>query len=309
MIKPFLVSLLCTLLATTYSLTQELDCEITIDQQSLTGITSEARENLINFAQQVKQYMNSTHWTKENLSGERIKCILQVTFLGAQNDNHYSAKAFIGSQRPIYKSDRNTALARILDDKWEFDYIRNQSFIHDETHFDPLLSFLDFYANVIIGYDFASGDFGFSKPGGGAPYLQKATEIINRARNVGGAGKGWEISSRGTYSRVQLIEELLNPKYNDFREVVLQYHYRGLDLLYKDPVKARKNMLSALEKLGNLQDKINQASLIIRLFFEAKYLEIAQQFLEDADPSIYQKLVKIDRSHQSTYDEYSKKRK
>src|SRR5216684_5141438 len=158
---------------------QELDCDVSIDPLSLTGLSGQARENLVDFSGQVKQYLTTYHWTKEDLGGEKIRCTIQFTFLGAQNDNHYSVKTFVGAQRPIYKSAQSTPLIRLLDDKWDFDYIRSQAFVHDDVRFDPLMSFLDFYANVIIGYDFDSGDFEFSKPSAGTPYFQRALEIIN----------------------------------------------------------------------------------------------------------------------------------
>jgi hypothetical protein len=278
---------------------QEIDCDVSINTQQ---VPAEARENLVDFAQQIKQYLNSYQWTKENLGGEKIKCSIDISFLGSPKDNHYTAQAFIGSQRPIYKSERSTAVLRVLDDKWEFDYIRYQPLSHNDFRFDPLLSFLDFYVYLILGFDFDT-----YRIADGTQYFQKAIEIVNKARGTSNAGTGWDISSQSTYQRGQLVEEILNPKFRDLREAVYKYHYKGLDLLYKNPSKATKNIFSALEKIGNLQTKINQRSLAMRVFFDTKYLEIAEVFLNNEDHSIYPKLAKIDPSHQKSYEEYSKK--
>src|SRR5512143_4124793 len=156
---------------------QELDCNVTIDMEQL---TSEARENLAEFVSQIRQYMNGYHWTKEGIEGDKIQCTIQIKILGSSAQNHYTAQAFIGSQRQIYRLGRNSAMLRILDDKWDFDYTRNQSLTHDEYRFDPLLSFLDFYGNVIIGYEFDS-----YKPDDGTQFFQKALEIVNKTRSVG----------------------------------------------------------------------------------------------------------------------------
>src|ERR1051326_5115915 len=210
---------------------QELDCDITFT--NLETLPAGSRDNLTDFISQAKQYINSYHWTQEDLGSVRIKCSMNISFQSATN-NHYVVQAFIGSQRPIFKSDKNTAFVRLLDDSWEFDYVRGQPFNHNESHFDPLLSFMDFYAYIILGYDFDS-----YKSGDGTPYFQKASDIANRA--LGSASTGWDVSSQGTYSRGQLIEELTNSKFHDFREAVYRYHYRGLDLLYTDDTRARKN--------------------------------------------------------------------
>ena len=172
---------------------------------------------------------------------------------------------------------------------------------HDESRFDPLMSLLDFYAYVILGYDFDT-----YKAGDGTQFFQKAGEILNKARNTGG-GKGWDLPTQAAYSRAGLIDELVTPKYYDIREASFRYHYRGLDLLYKDDAKARKAIFSALEKISNLQAKINQRSLLIRLFFETKYLEISEVFQRDPDLTVYTRLSKIDPAHQTSYEEYSKK--
>ncbi len=286
--------ILVTLLSVSSLLSQEIECEITIDTQQL---TAEARENLVDFLPQIKEYINSYRWTKDGIgNAEKIKCTINILFQATPRDNRYIAQAFIGSSRPIYKTDRSTASLRLLDDKWEFDYFRYQPLTHDNYRFDPLLSFLDFYVYLILGYDFDS--YG---PEDGTPYFQKAIEIVNKAGSVGLAGKGWDISGQATYQRGALVDELLNPKFRDLRESIYRYHYKGLDLLQKDPIKARKAIFSSLEKIDKLLDKVNRRSTATRVFFDTKYLEIAETFQQDPDKSLLDKLCKIDPSHQKAY--------
>jgi len=297
--KFFLVILtfLCTLSA--LCIAQEIECKVSANVEPL---NAQAKENLTDFVEQIERYINTYRWVDEDLGAEKIYCTMTINFQASPRDNHYIAQAFIGSSRPMYKLDRSTAVTRFKDESWEFDYIRFQSLSHNDYRFDPLLSFIDFYMYVILGYDFDT-----YKAGDGTPYFQKAVEIINRARGASGAGRGWEINPQSNYTRAQLIDELLNPRFRDLREAMHIYHYKGLDLLYKNVIKARKNILAALEKVGKLQTKINQPSLTIRLFFETKHLEIADTFLEDPDLTVYARLAKIDPTHQKTYKEYSKK--
>jgi len=284
LLKPALAIPLCLFLSSARLFAQEIDCDVRITNKE--ALTAQARENLSEFLPQITQYINSYRWTREELANLKIKCTIDISFQGSPRDNHYSVQAFIGSQRPIYKLDRNTAVVRILDDSWEFDYVRSQPFIHNEGRYDGLLSVLDFYMYLILGYDFET-----YKAGDGTPYFQKALDIANLSR----AGVGWDSPSPAVYSRGRLIDDLMNVKFLDFREALYRYHFRGLDLLYKDEARARKNIFRALDKIGKLQEKLNVPSLVIRAFFDAKYQEITEIFLKDPDREIFCQTLK-DRS-------------
>jgi hypothetical protein len=284
-------------------LAQEFDCQITLNDESL---TAEARENLSDFVQQLKDYVNSHKWTDENFGEDKIKCSIEIFIQGAPRDNHYVAQAFIGSQRPINRMNQNSGVLRLKDDKWEFDYIRFQPLMHDDYRFDPLLSFIDFYMYLILGSDYDTFDKAGDK---GTKYLQKAFEIANKGRSAGAASTGWEPSTQTTYSRSTYVEELLNPRMRELREAIYRYHYRGLDYLNSKPDKAKQSVFAAIESIGNLQSKINQRSLTIKVFFDTKYMEIADLFLDFSDPLVYSKIVRVDPAHQSTYEEYERKRR
>lgn len=271
---------------------QEIDCTVSINTELL---TSEARENLQEFADQLQNYVNSYRWTNEDIAPEKISCTFNISFQGSPRQNRYTAQVFVGSQRRIYNSESNTALLRVLDDKWEFEYLRGQQIIHDETVFDPLVSFMDYYVYMIIGLDFES-----YQPGAGVPYLQKAMNVVNTARS---GGKGWELGSPSTYSRGQLVDEWLSAKFQDLRSALYRYHYIGLDYLYHDEAKAKRNILAALRQIGKLQSEINQPSQAIKIFFDTKYLEIAETFRNYDDLTVFDTLIEVDPAHKQTYDE------
>ncbi len=271
---------------------QELECSVTINTELL---TAEARDNLEDFVDQVQNYINSYTWTDEDLGSQKIQWTVSISFQGSPSQNRYSAQAFIGSQRPVYGSEKNTALLRVLDDRWEFTYQRGQQMLHDETNFNSLLSFLDFYSYVIVGLDFES-----YREGDGLPYLEKAMNVINTAR---AGGKGWAAESPNTYSRGQYIDELLSGKYEQVRSAIFRYHYLGLDLMYHDEEKARRNMLTALNKIGRVTSETNQPSQVVKIFFDTKYLEIAETFRNDPDPAVFDTLMAIDPAHRQTYED------
>lgn len=285
---------------------QELDCEVTINTQQL---TSEALDNLSDFVTQVKQYLNNTRWTKDDFGNDRIKCTLNIFFRGSPSTGRYTAQIFIGSQRKIWNlktkkpSEKSSAVLRIFDDSWEFSYTRGMPLAHNEYRFDALTSFLDFYAYLILGFDYDSYE-----SLAGTPHFQKALDILNLSRSAG-TPKGWEFPGSGTYSRTRLIDELMNQKFSDFREALYAYHSEGLDQLTRDSSVAYAKILEAVDSIGKLKKRINQRSVAIKTFFDSKYLELCELFLQCPDEGVYKKFSLIDPTHQKSYEEYREKRK
>jgi len=279
---------------------QELDCEVTVNYES---IPSTNKEYLADFAREVKTYLNSYKWTNEDLEGEKIKCSLSIFFLTASGTNGYSAQVFVGSQRLIYQSDRKmTAVVRILDDKWDLAYERNQPIYHNEYRFDPLASVLDFYAYVIIGFDFDTHE-----ALSGTPFFQKASNIVNLGASTS-FSRGWT-KTTGTYTRAGLTEELLNSRYSSLRQGMYDYHFNGLDLMASDRRGAFQTIVNVLDQFAEFKSTEGTSVLFIRIFFDTKYLELADLFTDYWDPEIYTKLNAIDPSHQRYYDDYRNKRK
>jgi len=279
---------------------QELDCDVTVNYES---VPSTNKEYLIDFVREVRTYMNSYKWTNEDLEGEKIKCSLSIFFTSASGATGYSAQVFVGSQRLIYQGDgKMTAVFRIKDDMWDFVYEKNQPLYHNEYRFDPLASVLDFYAYVIIGFDFDSHE-----PLSGTPFFQKASNIVSLGASTN-FSRGWT-KSTGTYTRVGLIEELLNSRYAPLRQGLHDYHFNGLDLLASDRREAFQTIINVLDLFADFKTTEGTGVLYTRIFFDTKYLELADLFTDYWDPEIYTKLNAIDPSHQRYYEEYRNKRK
>ncbi len=271
---------------------QELEFDVSIDAQQLPTAN---KEYVTHFAEEVKKYLNDFRWTTEDYLGEKIHCTMSIFFLSGSPDNRYSVRVFIGSQRPIYRSNKGTLTLRILDDKWEFSYIPGQGFRHNETQFDPLLSFLDFYACLIIGYDTDT----FSEMGG-TQYFQRASDIA--ARGASENSKGWPKGGTG-YTRQQIIEDLLNSKYAPIRKALFIYHFHGLDMLETNQNRGLDNMLYAIDLIGKAQKAENTALPLARIFFEAKYQEIADRFANYPDRSVIGRFADYDPTHKRDYDQ------
>jgi hypothetical protein len=276
---------------------QEVECAIQVTYEA---VATTHKELLRDFAADITNYINSHKWGPDDL-GEKIKCTMNVFIQSAVGQNRYVAQVFIGSQRRINKSERSSAVVRLFDDFWEFTYIQNRPINHNPQSFNDLTSFLDFYIFLIIGYDYDTYENLL-----GTQFFQKASEVANIARSSG--ARGWE-QKTGSFNRMQLIDEILNPRFTPVRTALHTYHSAGLDVWSSDSAKAFNNILRAVESIGKTRKQVNPRNLFIKTFFETKYLELADLFSTYPDPSVYRKLWTVDPVHQQTYEEYLKKRK
>lgn len=292
----------CSLLFPQALFSQEMNCDVTVNVEQ---IPSAARDLLRNFETDVERYLNTFRWTDEDFGGEKIHWTMEIFFLSAApTENRYSAQVFVGSRRPVYKgndkTEKETVILRVLDERWEFEYISNKPLYHDEYQFDPLADFFDFYAYLIIGSDLETY-ISFS----GSKYFQKALNICSQAATSSFA-RGWQDQS-ANYSRFSVADELMNLKYQPFLLAFNKYHFNGIDLLATDPLQGLDQMLQAVESIAEIRTKQNPRSLLVKTFFDTKYQEIAESFLRYPDRSVYRRLSAADPNHQITYQEYALK--
>jgi hypothetical protein len=285
--------LLIVLIPFSISFPQELNCIVTVNYEGL-GVKN--RELLVDFANIVESYMNTTQFTGEAWDGQKIDCQFTIFFTGASNETDYSAQVVIVSTRPIFKSTRQSPMLTISDANWSFKYVPGQALYANQSTFDPLTSFLDFYANIIIGFDWETwADLG------GTPYFKKAFDIINLS--VGNQFKnGWEQSS-ASYSKWGLCNDLLNDKYRAFREAFYVYHY-GVDEFQVNKKDAQDKIVELVNVLGEMQTKVGiNNSVLIKQFFDTKNGEIVDLLKDYPDNKIFERLKKIDPPHAAKYSE------
>jgi len=272
---------------------QELNCQVTVN---VDNISSADRDYLRNFRSDIERYLNNTHFTNENLYGDKVNVSMTIFFTQVTGPNRYRAEAVIGSTRPIYvgndESDSVTQVLRLKDTQWEFPYVPNQRIYFDEYTFDPLTDFLDFYAFVIIGFDLDT-----YKPLDGARVFEKALNTATAALSTSFAST-WQSTSG--YSRYGLAQELNNPRNQPILQAYYTYHFDGIDLLATENKKGLDNILGALESIYSVRQQ-NPVSLLVKMVFDAKAKEIAKIFLSYPDASVYDKLATFDPEHRTDY--------
>lgn len=274
---------------------QELDATVVVNLEQL---PTASRERVDNFKTQVQDYLNNTKFTGQSWQGEKIKCTFNIFFTGSSDEVTYTTQLVVTSQRIIENTLLNSLMMTILDNSWQFKYQKNQSMYFNQTDFDPLTSLLDYYAYIIIGFD---ADSYYSL--GGTDYFQKALDICVR----GGSSqfsKGWQ-SDSSPFNRRSLVDNLLNAKYQQFRQDYFDYHYNGIDL-FRDPKthdQALKNIVKLITDLYSAKDQIDTRNVLMKVFFDAKAGEIVEYLKNYPDKSIFETLKKLDPPHTSKYDE------
>lgn len=271
---------------------QELEASVVMNYDQLETVS---KDRLMNFARAMEDYLNGNRFTREEWEGDPIKCTFNVFFTGA-SETKYRAQVVITSQRPIYKTTQNSLMMRVQDQNWSFNYENGQSMYFNQTNFDPLTSFLDFYAYIIIGLDMDS----FYELGG-TDYFSKALDIAVLGSSTQ-YKEGW-ISSSSAYNRRGLVDDLLNAKYQQFRQDYFDYHYNGLDLQTEGRHLTQEAIVSLIKDLEKIRAKIDSRSVLMKVFFEAKSGEICDYLKDYPDESIFESLKRIDPQHITKYNE------
>jgi hypothetical protein len=273
---------------------QELDARVTINYEQL---PTQQKERLENFKMDVENYLNNTKFTDINWDGPKIVCNFNIFFTRGTAEMRYAAQAVITSQRPIYNSESSSLMLNVFDTKWDFTYEQGQAMYFVPSAFRPLVSFLDFYAYVIIGIDFDS--YGPDALGGN-DFFNKAIEIAVRGGSSS-FSEGWALESTA-YNRRTLVEELMNANFQQFRIDLMNYHYNGLDIYQEDKIAAQENIIELINNIDKKKDKINPRSVLMRVFFDTKAKEIIDYLKDYPDKSIFETLKRIDYANISKYD-------
>lgn len=280
------------------SFAQQIEASVTVNYEA---VQTSNKDLLQDFKPDIEAYLNNYQWNDQGDIHEKIKCNFDIFIKGVVGENRYSAQMFIGSKRKLYKSEKTSAVLRLFDETWEFTYVRNRVINHNSHTFTDLASVLDFYVFVIIGYDYDT----YEKLSG-TPFLQRAADVASLGRSSG--QKGW-LPSKSGYSRVQFIDELNDNKFAPVRSASYIYHFAGLDSLAVNPGRGWSNILRALDIIAKTKASVDPRNVVIRSFFDTKYLEISETFFSYPNQDVYIKFSNIDPSHQKTYDEYLKKRR
>jgi hypothetical protein len=242
----------------------------------------------------IDEYMNKHRWTEDTFQeNEQIECAIQVLFQEALSLTSFTARLIVVSRRPTYNTTHSSVVVQFNDDNFQFNYAQGQPLVFNLEQYDPLASVLDFYAYVMLGYDYDT----FSELGG-TPYFETARRIAERASSQSAPGWSQIGSDRG---RMNLVTQILDPRFRPLRKAYFDYHFHGLDRFVSESDAARSSVLEVLQSLEVLFDDVAR-QYALDLFFSAKYTELASIFLQSQrSAEAYDILTQLDPAHTSDY--------
>lgn len=276
----------------TVLLAQEFNCRVTVNYRQLTGSSFEFLGEL---QERIEDYFNEYQWTEDRyLQEERLDCNVQIIFQESLSLTSFRAQLIAELRRPIYGTSQASTVVRLNDQNWQFQYAQGDPLINDPEQFNAFTSVMDFYAYVLLGYDYDTfGELG------GAPHFRRAQRIAELAQAQGAIG--WDQIGSGR-SRTELISQLMDPRFQPLRKVYFDYHFHGLDHFILRPDEARNVVLDAIGEIQSLYELVAR-QYAIDLFFDTKYQELAAVFdRSNMRNTAYQILSELDPSHLTQYN-------
>ena len=284
---------------------QELKCNVTINSDQVEG----SNKSVFNTLQQsIQEFVNNSQWTNLTFQDkERIECNMLIVVKQVQ-DNMYICEFTCQSRRPVYGTTYTTPILNFKDNNFAFTY---QEFdrldFQQHTFTSNLTALIAYYCYLIIGHDMDS----FSRLGG-TPYFQICENIVNAAQSASlesNEMSGWKAfdSNRNRYA---LINNLMDEAFKEYRQYFYDYHRYGLDEMINNVANGRARIASGIEILDKA-NKARPATYVINAFLDAKsdeLVNIFQEGTEDERTKVYETLVNIDPTRQSTYEQIQQRR-
>ena len=289
-LRTFILSIVFTCLSLSIK-AQELLCTVEINTSSIEGTNKSVFETL---QQAISEYLNENKWTNTVFSpNERIECRFFLTVKEYDN-NRIKGDLQLQLSRPVYNSTYTTTLFNFKDTKVEFDYIEGEPLIFNEsTWTNNLMGLLDFYAYLFLALDFDS----FS-PLGGQPYFDKAASVVQQAQSSGEIG--WR-TFEDTRNRSAVLASYTDTNNEAMRNLLYQYHRKGLDEMVTSPDKGRASITESLKAVKKIYD-VSPMNVGLSIFRDAKLDELvniyskASQTERDAVYDLLQPVYPTDRS-------------
>lgn len=242
---------------------QELNCTVEVNSSQVSGTNKSVFETL---QSAINDYMNTTVFTNAQFAAnEKIDCRLFFTIKEVDNEK-LTGDLQIQSTRPVYNTNYTTTLINFKDSKIEFNYQEGEPLVFNiQAMESQLTAILNFYAYLILAVDFDS----FS-PKGGEPYFDRLKIIVQQAQSSGESG--WK-AFEDTKNRSAVLSSFTEPATSGIRELMYNYHRKGLDEMSLSPDKGRKVIT---ESLGNLTRIFDAApmSVALSMFKDAKLDEL-----------------------------------
>ena len=255
------------LLLPSHSAAQEFRATVEVNADKVEGTIKSTFETL---QETLNSYMNETKFSDATFSPiEKIECRLFFT-VSEYADDRVKADLQIQLSRPVYNSTYTTTLFNFRDSKIEFNYRDGDPVIYNEAQPDNnLTAILDFYANLMLALDFDS----FS-PNGGQRFYDKAQSIVQLQQSSGEVG--WR-TFEDTKNRAAVLNSYTESNTSVTRQMLYDYHRKGLDEMVTSPDKGRGVITETLKSLKTVYDNAPM-SVALSIFRDSKLDELVNVY-------------------------------
>ena len=259
-----IVALVVALLATYTATAQELEVKVVVNHQKIQGTNTSVFTTL---QEAIAEFMNTRKWTSaQYATREKIVCSMNLIVNEYSDDGRFACNLMVQSNRPVYNASYNTTVFNFNDVAVNFNYIEHDKLeFSDDMVDNNLTAVLAYYAYLIIGLDMDT-----FAPKGGTDILHKAENVVNNAQMMG--EEGWKAFG-DSKNRHALVNDYMNGALEPYRQLMYDYHRKGLDEMAQNAERGRSNITTSLTLLEKAhQDK--PMSVLPQLFSEIKKDEL-----------------------------------
>lgn len=243
---------------------QELEAQVVVNHSKIQGTNTSVFTTL---QEAMTEFINTRKWTNAQYTQrERIACSFNLIVNEYSDDGRFGCSLMVQANRPVYNASYNTTVFNFNDNAVDFNYIEHDKLeFSDEIIDNNLTAVLAYYAYLIIGLDMET--FALK---GGTEILQKAENVVNNAQMM--SEDGWKAFG-DSKNRHALVNDYMNGAMEPYRQLVYDYHRKGLDEMAQNAERGRSNITVALALLEKAkQDK--PMSVLPQLFTEIKKDEL-----------------------------------
>lgn len=273
---------------------QEFEPRVVVDVSML---SPELRQDVSTMQSDVLTYLRQQSFTGKQWEGPKIPIEVTIYVTGGNLANRRFTARLLYTSSINLDSGRSSPILRVLDQQWTFPYTLNQQLTFQSLRFDPFSTLIDFYNFIALGLDADSYEYL-----GGTPYYQRAQELCLLGASNNAPGYTQVVQEPGELTRISLVTELLNPRFEAFRKLIFDYHYDGMNRYAWEPDSARKAIEQILARMLAFKRELTQASYLLRVFFDAKMNELCEVFRGTRNKRVLDMLRLLDPSNASVYE-------
>lgn len=306
MIRKIIWSVLLICLVGKQALSQEMQANVEVMSNRVQGADPKVFTSL---KTALTEFINNRKWTNDFFSPvEKIDCsfFLNITeMVGPPEDNTFKATLTVQATRPVFNSTYTTTIFNFLDRELTFKFDPSQVIVFDDNRVagtDAIIANLPatiaFYVYMILGFDYDS----FS-PNGGDPHFKKAQNIVMNAPEDTRLILGWKSNVSRRTNRYWLIEQVLNPRFQELRQFWYDYHINGMDVMRENPDVAIDVISGYFEKLRtiNLENPTSIYLMTVMNIKSNELINLVAQIPQAQRKAAIDALAEVDVTNASKY--------